>query len=305
MLALLKTQAGVVSREQLMDLGLTNQQIHRRVSKGIIIRVLPRIFRHASAPETWLQQLWAAFLWTRRRAVISHEAAGALWNLDGCPPGRVVLLSTEALESPREPIRIHRATLLAPHHLTQRDGLAVTTPTRTLLDLSGVLDEEALEAALDCALRRGSTSLQRLGSELGRSTGRGQRGRKALLRLLRERSPGYSPTHSVLETRFRRLLKRNGFPAPGQQEIVRRQQNGFAVVDFLYPELGLVIEVDGYAVHSGRRAWQHDRHRQNDLVSVGKKVLRFSWSDVCNGEATVVRTLRSFLTPSLPFSAEI
>lgn len=305
MLRLLQGQAGVVAREQLVEIGLTDQQIHRRVKKGVLIRVLPRVFRHAASPETWTQKLWAAILWARQRAVISHEAAGALWNLDGCPVGRVVLLTTEPLESPSEGIRVHRSSLLGPHHVTRRDGLALTTPTRTLLDLAGVLEEEDLEAALDCALRRGSTSLRRLDSELARSSGRGHGGRKALIRLLKERSPGYSPTHSVLETRFRRLLKRNGFPAPGQQEILRRHQDLFAVVDFLYPDLGLVIEVDGYSVHSGRQAWQHDRHRQNDLVTAGKRVLRFSWWDVCNGEPDVVRTLRSFFSPSLPFSADL
>ena len=304
MLRVLKVQAGVIAREQLIDLGLTDQQIQRRVAKGVLVRILPRLFRHASAPETWMQQLWAAVLWAKGRAVVSHEAAGALWNLDGCPAGRVALLTTEALESPRRDIRIHRASLVSPHHVTKRGGLALTTPTRTVLDLAGVLEEEDLEAVLDCALRRGSTSLLRLDSELARSPGRGQRGRKALVRLLKERSPGYSPTHSVLETRFRRLLKRNGFPAPGQQETVRRRQGLFAVVDFMYPDLGLVIEVDGYAVHSGKQAWQHDRHRQNDLVSAGKRVLRFSWWDVCNEEATIVRTLRSFFSPSLPFSAD-
>lgn len=76
------------------------------------------------------------------------------------------------------------------------------------------------------------------------------------------------------------------------------------MVDFVYPELGLVIEVDGYSVHGGKRSWQHDRHRQNDLVIAGYKVLRFTWWDVCNEEALIVKTLRSFFAPSLSFSEE-
>lgn len=251
-----------------------------------------------------MQQLWAASLWAKGRAVISHEAAAALWQLDGCPQGPVVLLTQSALETPSRSIRIHRVQQIPPHHVTRRRGLPVTTPTRTILDLAAAISEEDLEAALDCALRRGSTSLRRLDSEIGRSTGRGRRGRKSLQRLLNERSADYSPTHSVLETRFRRLLKRNHFPMPAQQEIVRRKKGGFAVVDFVYPQLGLVIELDGYSVHSDKRSWQHDRHRQNDLVIAGNKILRFTWSDVCYEEALVVDSLRSFFAPSLPFSVE-
>lgn len=138
--------------------------------------------------------------------------------------------------------------------------------------------------------------MPRLEKELGHSSGRGQRGRKALLRLLHERSPDYAPTLSVLETRFRRLLKRNGLPLPAQQEVIRRFQGGFAVVDFVYPSIGLVIEVDGYSVHSSRQSWQHDRHRQNDLVIGGKNVLRYSWWDVCHRQVDIVEALRTFFS---------
>lgn len=301
-LRVVRGQAGVVSRRQLIDHGLSSQQIHRRVASGVLVKVLPRIYRHASAEECWLQQLWAAYLWAEERAVVSHEAAAALWKLDGCIVGPVVLATTQNLISPRLWVRVHRVRALPTHHITRTRGLAVTTPTRTLLDLAAVVGEEDLEAALDCALRRGSTSLPRLEKELGQSSGRGQRGRTALLRLLHERSPDYAPTHSVLETRFRRLLKRNGLPLPAQQKVIRRFQGGFAVVDFLFPEIDLVIELDGYSVHSSRHSWQHDRHRQNDLVIAGKKVLRFSWWDVCHREADVVDALRALLSPSLPFS---
>lgn len=298
----MQRQAGVISRKQLIESGLSNQQIHRRQINGVLLKVLPRIYRHISTPESWLQQVWAAYLWADERGVVSHEAAAALWNLDGCSHGPVVLITASNLISPRPGLKVHRVAMIPPHHVTRTRGLAVTTPTRTIIDLAAVLAEEDLETALDCALRRSSTSLRRLETEVGHSSRPGHRGRKTLLRLLHERSPDYAPTHSVLETRFRRLLKRNGLPLPAQQEVIRRRQGGFAVVDFIYPATGLVIEVDGYSVHNSRRSWQHDRHRQNDLVMTGKKVLRYSWRDVCHGEAEIVETLRSFFSPPLPLS---
>ena len=300
MLRLVREQAGVISREQLLSVGLSSQQIHRKVADGVLVRLLPRTFRHASCPDSWLQRLWAAHLWARGQAIISHEAAGAFWKLDGCPSGPVSVIWTRGLQSPAEHIRIHRVAQIPPHHVTRTRGLAVTTPTRTIMDLAAVLTEENLEAALDCALRRGSTSLRRLGMELARCSGRGQRGRKALKAMLHERSPDYAPTHSMLESRFRRLLKRHRLPLPAQQYIVRRLHGGFARVDFFYPEQGLVIEVDGYSSHGNRQAWQHDLQRQNDLVIAGLKVLRYSWWDVCNEELDIAHSLKSFFSPSLP-----
>lgn len=53
-----------------------------------------------------------------------------------------------------------------------------------------------------------------------------------------------------------------------------------AVVDFAYPEQRLVIEIDGYRYHSGRRDWQRDLARQNEIVACGFDILRFTSSDI-------------------------
>lgn len=156
-LRLVQSQEGVISRSQLIDAGLSNQQIHRRLTNGTLQKVLPRVYRHASARESWLQRLWAAYLWSEERALVSHEAAAALWKLGGCAVGPVVFATTRNLISPRPWVRVHRVRALTTHHITRTRGLGVTTPTRTLIDLAAVVAEEDLEAALDCALRRGST----------------------------------------------------------------------------------------------------------------------------------------------------
>jgi len=293
-------QQGVAHRSQLLAAGLSEQQIDRRLRSRALVRVLPAVYRHGSVPESWLQRLWAAQLWAREGAAISHEAAGAVWKLDGCRQGKVVLATTRSLKAPTEAITVHRVRHVPAHHVTSQNGLRVTTPARTLFDLASALEEADLEEALDCALRRRSTSLQRLEMEMRSHVGFGHTGRAALGRLLRERSPGYAPTHSVLETRFRRLLKRNRLPLPAQQQVIRRRSGGFARVDFVYPAIGLVIEVDGFSSHGGRSNWEHDLKRQNDLVVDGLRVLRFTWRDLHERETQVVRTLQAVFTPGLP-----
>jgi very-short-patch-repair endonuclease len=71
-----------------------------------------------------------------------------------------------------------------------------------------------------------------------------------------------------------------------------------AVVDVLFARERVVIEVDGYATHSDRQAFQRDRSRQNQLVAAGYTVLRFTWRDVAERPQHVVSTIRAALDRS-------
>lgn len=73
-------------------------------------------------------------------------------------------------------------------------------------------------------------------------------------------------------------------------------------MDFAYPDLRLAIEVDGFNSHGTQAPWQDDLDRQNDLVIAGLRVLRFTWYDVVQREARVVRTLRPFFGTQLSLS---
>lgn len=107
------------------------------------------------------------------------------------------------------------------------------------------------------------------------------------------------PTQSALETSFRRLLKRHGLPQASQQHVIHRGSAKKAHVDFLYPRIGLAIELDGYSSHGHRAAWQNDLDRQNDLMIAGLRVLRFTWDDVRRREERVVSQLRPFFGTQL------
>ena len=59
------------------------------------------------------------------------------------------------------------------------------------------------------------------------------------------------------------------------------------VVDFLWLEARLVVEVDGRATHDTRRAFQADRDRDGRLAVAGYTVLRFTWWDITRRHAVV------------------
>jgi very-short-patch-repair endonuclease len=62
-----------------------------------------------------------------------------------------------------------------------------------------------------------------------------------------------------------------------------------------YREQGLVAEVDGRDVHTTKRAFHTDRRRDQRLMLLGWRVVRFTWRQVMFEPAYVAATLRGLL----------
>lgn len=294
-------QRGLVTAGQIIDLGGTSAWISRRVGAGLLIRVLPRVVGVRGFPSGWEQKAMAVSLWAGAGGALSHASAACIWGLR--PAGFPITITIPSnLRAPQPWVVVKRVTELPSRDVSTRNGLIVTTPSRTLLDLGSVIEIDVLEEVLDAALHRGLTSVARMKWQVEMSAKKGVPGVRAVRSLLEERDPEYRPTHSVLETTFRRLLKRHGFPQPEQQHVVHRGPAKKAQVDFLYPDIKLAIEVDGYSWHGHRAAWQNDLDRQNDLVIAGLRVLRFTWHDVQRREGLVASKLRPFFGTQLSLS---
>src|SRR5207249_2080176 len=141
--------------------------------------------------------------------------------------------------------------------------------TRTIIDLAAVISGETLEEALDVALQRRLTSLSRVRWRLADLGRHGRPGIAMLRRLIAARSGVEAVPESVIETRFSRLLRRAGLPAPVRQYHVRDRGRLVARVDFAYPDARLAIEVEGFRWHSGRARWERDLGRRNELTELG------------------------------------
>jgi very-short-patch-repair endonuclease len=182
--------------------------------------------------------------------------------------------------------------------ITIVDGIPVTTPARTLIDLAAKESPRIVEEALDDALRRGLVSRVRLRwriDELGR---RGRPGIDVIRSLVAARTPGTSVPQSVFETRLLRLLREAGLPAPALQHEVKTAGRLLAVVDFAFPDLRLAVEADGYRWHSGRASWEHDRARRNALTSAGWKVVHVTWNDLNHRAPETVAGIKAAIVRS-------
>jgi very-short-patch-repair endonuclease len=211
-------------------------------------------------------------------AVISHRAAAAFWRLVGFDRGPAEL-TVPGGRRRAGPGIIHHYRL-SRADVTTVDGIPITTPARTLLDLAAVASIDAVEEALDDALRRGIVSIASLRRRLAAETRRGRRGIAGMRTLLDARDPSVAIPESVFERRLLRVLRRTGLHPPVLQYEVRAGDRLVAIVDFAYPAARLAIEADGFRYHSGRNAWDRDRARRNQLTLLGWRVIHVTWTDL-------------------------
>ena len=147
--------------------------------------------------------------------------------------------------------------------VTAHEGIPVTTPVQTLIDLSTELPAIRVERAVNEADKRDLIDPETLRAELDRYVG--EPGVKALRRLLDKRT--FRLSDSDLEILFRPIAMEAGLPMPLSKETV----NGFEV-DFFFLELGLVIETDGLRYH--RTASTQTRDARRDVPSPDDRFLR-------------------------------
>ena len=197
-----RRQHGVVAGWQLMEMGVSQREIQRRVADRRL-RVIHRGV-YAMGPLTRRGAWLAAVLACGRGAVLSHRDAAALHNLRPCNRSSVEVTVTRRLRKRRR-IDVHRTRSLPDRDQTIVDGIPVTSVARTLLDLAEVVPTDHLRRAYEAAERHGLLDMHAVHELVARSNGR--RGLSALLALL-----DYDPREAVesksdLESRFLDLVR--------------------------------------------------------------------------------------------------
>jgi very-short-patch-repair endonuclease len=297
--ALAAKQHGVVSRAQLLELGMHAEAIKYRVRRGRLHSVHRGVYAVGRPQLTRRGTLLAAVLSCGPGAALSHEAAAEVLGIRRQKAGAIDVTVPRARRG-RPEIRIHRAALPA-NERTERHGIPVTSVVRTLVDLATGLRRDELEAAVNEADRLDLIDPEHLREALDDTAGR--RGAARLRGLLDRRS--FTLTESALERRFLAIVRRAGLPLP----LTQQQVNGFRV-DFWWPKCQLVVETDGLRYHRTPAQQARDRRRDQAHVAAGLTPLRFTHAQVAYEPAEVERILRAAATraptahPSAPAAAE-
>jgi very-short-patch-repair endonuclease len=281
-----RSQAGAITRAQLREAGLEDHVIDHLLTTGALDADTPGVFVARGAPRSYRNRLWTALLATR--GVLGFATAAALWGISAPAPARIdVIVEHERRVKTPYGVRIHRV-FVPQSAVVHHDRLRVTTRTWTVLDHLGRLpDSEAFRLA-DRSLQRGwltSTDLdQRLREYPGR---RGNR----LLREIAGRCGDGAAAES--ERVLHRLLQRAGVSGWVPNHRIWSDGALIAVADVAVPAAGLIIEIDGWAFHSDVDRFQRDRQRQNALVALGWRVVRFTWADLTQRPGYVIAMIRA------------
>lgn len=267
-----------------MDLGVSRQGIEHRVSRGRLYPIARGVYV-VGRPEIDRRGRWmAAVLSCGPTAVLSHWAAGAHWGVVAGDCTQVDVSVRTCSHREVAGVRLHRRGGLRPDDVTTHEGIPVTTPIQTLIDLAGDMDDGRLERAVNEADRLDLVDPETLLRALDGYPSR--RGVARLRALLGARV--FRLTDSELERRFLRLVRRANLPAPQ----TGTRLNGFQV-DFYWPRFGLVVETDGLRYHRTPAQQARDRERDQAHTAAGLTQLRFTHVQVFRDPARVARTLRA------------
>jgi very-short-patch-repair endonuclease len=322
-------QYGVVSRAQLVGLGLTRGAILTRMRHGWLRPVHRGVYAvgHSRLEHrgTWMAAVLAGGGAGRAMATpptaavlaggdpgptvlaaatrsgrtqdavtvaLSHRSAAALHGLGPARRGDIVEITTDTPRSSRDRLRVHRTGSLA-GSTTVRDGIACTTVARTLVDLAAIESTAATE-------RRWSTAASR---NLIRSTDirhelrtRPQHPGVVVIRaaFARDFAVLGQRTRSDLERMALRLCRDFELPPPHANRLV--EVDGVVYeADLLWPEQRLIVEVDGDRTHGHPAARRVDRRRDATLQLAGWRTIRIGESELESEPQETARRLRAAL----------
>jgi hypothetical protein len=276
--ALAQRQRGAIARRQLLALGFTRSAIEHRIAVGRLHRVGHGVYavgrRELSREGRWM----AAILSCGAGAVLSHRSAGALYGITEERHGVIDVSITHRGKRTRPGLRVHSRPSIRAADAGTRDGIPVTSPLQTMLDLATELGARRLERAVNEADKLGVIAAHDLRDALVERPGEpGVR----LLRALLDRDT-FLLSDEELERRFRPLARSAGLPQP----LTKHWVNGFEV-DFYWPDLGLVVETDGLRYHRTPSAQSRDARRDQTHTASGLTTLRFSHWQVKHEPARV------------------
>ena len=271
-------QKGAVARRQLLALGISGSAVDYWLATGRLHRLFTGVYLVGHPHPAPLAIEQGALLAAGDDSFLSSYTAAKLNRF--CEYEGPVHVTTRRHRGRPKGIVVHTSVRLERRDTTMRHGLPITTPARTLLDVAETPD--GLERIVEAAFAARRVSERQLRDVIARHPGR--RGARYLAALLDYRGDaGF--TRSAAEDLLRALLRHARLPQPR----TNHRLHGYEV-DFYWTEQKLIVEVDSWTHHAGRRSFEHDRAKRADLQARGYTVLPITALQLRDEpEATIAR----------------
>lgn len=280
----------MIAHGQLRAAGLSASTIGRWEREGRIIRLHRGTYAVGHVARVAEAHLLAAVLAAGPDATLVDRPAAGLHGLLTDNRRCVEVATPRAGGRGHAGVVAHRRTL-RPDEITAVRGIPVTTVERTLLDIAATGRRGDLARALERAEELRVLDLRKLRAQIARSTGqRGVARLRAAVDALEPEDP--RKIRSRFERGVLRIIETQGLPRPQVNLWLHEWE-----VDLHWPDLGLVVELDGWASHRTRAQFERDHERDLGLALLGYRVVRISWRQYRDDRATVVATLDALLRP--------
>ncbi|RKS67914.1 transcriptional regulator with AbiEi antitoxin domain of type IV toxin-antitoxin system [Motilibacter peucedani] len=282
MFAASEALAAGVSRDEITRLVRTRQWVRLRhgvyVDRATFDSMSGQAQRHRLFVQGHLLKLGPG-------AVASHRSAALLSGmslLEG--PSDVEVTRTTSTTRVRAGLRVLDAPLPAHHVATDAQGVAITAPARTVVDLARYLPFREAVVAADSALHQRLVAPGELATALEFVRfwrGSLRAGRVVAAADGRADSPG--------ESLLRLDLHALGWLEAVAQAEVHGASGARYFADFLLPSVHVIIEFDGRIKYldSPHAVFDAEKRREDDLRQMGWAFVRITWADL--GRLDVLR----------------
>jgi very-short-patch-repair endonuclease len=283
--ALAAGQYGVVSRLQLLAIGVTPKMIRVRLEAGRL-HVIHRGVYAVGHTRLCQEGRWlAAVLACGQGAVLSHRTAAALWGIRAYS-GAIEVTARHAHRRGR--LLVVCRSSLEPSDCTVHRGIPCTTPERTLIDFATVAQPHQIDRAV-----REAEFLRLVDfAELGRMLDERKRGTDKLRIAIARVAESSAHTRSDLEDRFRVLILDADLPAPEYNATIELDKVTIEA-DVAWRDEKVIVELDGWQSHGTRSQFVEDRARDRAAQTAGWIVLRFTSPDLDDEAAVQIESLLS------------
>jgi very-short-patch-repair endonuclease len=287
-------QHGLISRQQLRDLGMTEAAIASAIARGRLHRVFREAFAVGHRRIGKRGRLLAAVLACGPGAVVSHGSAAFLLDLWEFEPAEVDVIAP--IQAGRKIDGIRRRFVPPPSgpEMELHRDVPTTTSSRTIVDVAGIVRAGSLSRTIEQAAVLGVLDIPEIDRILSGPRRRGSPQLRSILEDWRRYERG-TRVRSLLEARLLPLFTRRRLPIPECNEKLTLNGERFEI-DFLWREQRLAIEADGRRFHDNPNALIRDSHRNRALAKGGYSVLRLTYEDLRDRSEQTIAEIAHILT---------
>lgn len=275
----MRMHRGTVPTHFLESIGISAWQRRHLVRTGVLVRVFDGAYRFAGIEPDEAARC-VALCTSRPHLVIAGPTAARRWKIRRAPRDDLLHVIAPPRSQPcADPsVKAYRTSLIHADEIVHRtDGIRLTSPERTLVDLTRYLDDVPQASAIEYALAVPYCTIESLYRVAERLNTPGRCWVRRFLRVLDARQPG-RPRESDWERRVVDALRARGVTDLECQVWESLPGHGAARFDLAIPAIRWVLEVDVHPEHRSMEGQSSDFRRD-------RRVKRVGWATDHVGEA--------------------